>query len=516
MMNLTIKDIENQLNKIFGSLNSCYSTKVSFILFHLDLSMFNNKNYRFTFKFDSMLKLYLLKRLKRITLYPKLIKYLQENKKEALDIGFLQDENYNLILPKKRTFNHYINKKFNNSIKEILDHIYRKILSFNKKLDIKEIKKNKKKCKRDYRKELKEATKLVKKLVYPEVKIKINHNAKFNTGDLLDILVHVAQTHDFCNNGVKTFSELNPNLKVPHGDTIMYHFHKLKNTNEIKIMFERIFDVIFSFAKRNYNLLNRRQLDLAVDIHKVPYYGDKNDDYVVESKHERGTTHFYKFLTCAIVVSGRRFTIDAVPIHALDNLEDLLDQMIKRAKSKINIRFAYLDREFDKPKFINLLKRNKIKFIMPKIRNPIVKQWFDKSETCEARIIKDFEIGKGENKAVCNLILVNDEDGIKRAFITNFNIPVQLTHYLYFLYSKRWGIETSYRNLEHDFKARTTSKSFHIILFYFLFSVCLYNLWVLVNICVSLMIYGRLLEKPLITAKLFAVILYRVSCDDFT
>ena len=146
---------------------------------------------------------------------------------------------------------------------------------------------------------------------------------------------------------------------------------------------------------------------------------------------------------------------------------------------------------------------------MPKVRTPTTKQWFDKSEDCEARVINNFRI-----KAVTtNLIIVNDEKGIKRAFSTNLNIPYQLAHYLYNFYSARWGIETKYRQLEVDFKARTTFKNFQIRLFYFLFSTCLFNLWVLINICVSIKIYGRLVEKPLISSKLFAVVLLKAQLE---
>lgn len=200
-------------------------------------------------------------------------------------------------------------------------------------------------------------------------------------------------------------------------------------------------------------------------------------------------------------------------MHKLDAIEDLVDRLIKRAKEKINVDKVYLDRGFDKPKVINVLKANKIKFIMPKIKSMTVKAWFDKSEACKSRVIKDFEIGT-RDKAIVNLILVDDEEGIKRAFITNFHIPEQLTHYLFTWYGKRWGIETKYRQLDHDFKAKTTSKNYMLRLFYFLFSVCLYNLWVLVNICISLSLYGRIKEKPVLTAKLFAVILYRVTYED--
>ncbi|MBI2499680.1 transposase [Candidatus Woesearchaeota archaeon] len=236
--------------------------------------------------------------------------------------------------------------------------------------------------------------------------------------------------------------------------------------------FISIFDIIFNFAKQNYKLLNRRKVNIAYDIHKLPYYGDKNDPYIVEGKPERGTTHFYQFLTCSIVIAGQRFTIDAIPIHKFDNLSGLLDESLIRVKPKVKIDQAYFDRGFDRAKIINLIKSHRIKFIMPKIRKETIKAYLRKSEDCSARIINDFEIGKNE-KATVNLILVDDEEGIKRAFITNFDIPVQLTHYLYSWYGKRWGIETAYRQFDHDFKARTTSKNYHIRLFYFLFSVCL-------------------------------------------
>jgi len=197
----------------------------------------------------------------------------------------------------------------------------------------------------------------------------------------------------------------------------------------------------------------------------------------------------------------------------LDNIHDLVDKSLERVKQKVHIDKAYLDRGFDKLKIINVVKSHKVKFIMPKIRSDTVKAWMRKSEECKARVIEDFEIGK-KDVAVVNLILVDDKEGIKRAFITNFNIPEQLAHYLYTWYSKRWGIETGYRQFDYDFKAKTTTKNYHIRLFYFLFSVCLYNLWVLVNICVSLSLYGRLSAKPIITAKLFAVVLYKIAYED--
>ena len=99
----------------------------------------------------------------------------------------------------------------------------------------------------------------------------------------------------------------------------------------------------------------------------------------------------------------------------------------------------------------------------------------------------------------------------KTEMFTNMKVPVLLSHYFYLWYGKRWGIETGYRLKAQDFKPRTTSKNYTLRLFYFLFTVMLYNLWVLTNVIVGVKLYGRVPNKPLITAKRFAIILYKVQ-----
>ena len=72
-------------------------------------------------------------------------------------------------------------------------------------------------------------------------------------------------------------------------------------------------------------------------------------------------------------------------------------------------------------------------------------------------------------------------------------------------FRRRWGIETSYR-VEDDFKPKTTSTKPAVRLYYFLFSVCVYNIWVITNMILSIVI-GMIFDKPLITAKRLIVLL---------
>lgn len=349
---------------------------------------------------------------------------------------------------------------------------------------------------------------MIKKLVYPNIDLKLHHNAKFTKKDFLDVLVHVASNKDYANNGSDTFQVLNPDRESPSGDLMMHHFSKFESLEEIKEMFRKTFDTIFNFVRKEYNLLNQRKLDIAYDVHKIPYYGS-GIIYTFAGKNERGTSNFFQFLTCSIVEKGERFILDILPMSPFDDLSKLMDESLARVRKKIRINRVYCDRGFNRAKIFRVLKKHKVDFLMPMVRNPSVKSAFDKALYCKARIFKDFKIGDEK----VNLVLVDDESGIKRAFVCNFDIHPVIAYRLYGLYSRRWGIETSYRNLEHDFKPKTTTRNYHIRLFYFLFSCCLYNLWVLVNICVSIAIYGKIKEKPIITAKMFAILLYKIKDD---
>ena len=113
-----------------------------------------------------------------------------------------------------------------------------------------------------------------------------------------------------------------------------------------------------------------------------------------------------------------------------------------------------------------------------------------------------------------NMVIVNDEEGNKRAFATNEIFDendVNLAERLFILYGKRWGIETSYKVKKQSFLAKTTSKNYQIRIFYFLFSVLLYNLWLLADMLIWLSLFGKVEENHLITSKYFGTVLYTIN-----
>jgi len=61
-------------------------------------------------------------------------------------------------------------------------------------------------------------------------------------------------------------------------------------------------------------------------------------------------------------------------------------------------------------------------------------------------------------------------------FVTNMNVDGNKAMEYAGDFRSRWGIETSYR-VKGDFRPKMTSKNLAVRLFYFLFSVVMYNLW---------------------------------------
>ena len=152
---------------------------------------------------------------------------------------------------------------------------------------------------------------------------------------------------------------------------------------------------------------------------------------------------------------------------------------------------------FFQAKVIDVLKDHHVKFLMVAVKNEKVKRLLKENDP---GTIIDYTMGKSTTFK----LVITKKDGEKHAFATNINVGYKRRlALLYDLYGKRWGIETSYRVMDHDFKARTTSKKYVVRLFYFLFCVILYNLWVLVNILLCDVLLKFIPKKLLVTAKYF-------------
>jgi len=471
------------------------------------------------FSHTSMFKLLLFMRLKKIRFQAKMAKYLRSHEQDALNLGFYRNEKGELIIPDQRTISHFVNHIIDSDAIDILNSITQLIedtaIKFGIVFDVETIKIEKPKENNNTRTfenrksaKLMELCRFAKKIIYPQISMDMHHNAKYKKNLLLDILVYLSKERTFAHDGLKRL-ETERNKKSPDSDTLLYHLKKYENIEILQRMFEKAFDISWKIAKSS-QLFDKRNYDVAIDYTDWFYYG-KRAPMVVRKKPEKGTTKCYRFATINIVESENRFTLLALPVGIFDSKVDIVDKLISYAKTKIRINKIYADRGFFSADIINLFKKHNLTFLMPATQNKRIAKMV--KVLSAPSVIKDYEMTDG--RVTFNLAIIDDGKG-KKAFATNLNINENesgLANRLFNLYSKRWGIETSYR-MKTEMRAKTTSKNYIIRLFYFLFSTLLYNLWILIDSIISRSLLGRVIAKHLVTEKGFATMLFALVGDD--
>jgi len=117
-----------------------------------------------------------------------------------------------------------------------------------------------------------------------------------------------------------------------------------------------------------------------------------------------------------------------------------------------------------------------------------------------------------------------EEEGIKmEAWVTSFSVvarglepygigPRRKEHTAFSigqLYRKRWSIETAFRDIKQNFKAKPRSRCLGVRRFFFMLCLLLYNCWVLLNLIVADEADHRDDDEIIWRKKIFIIDLHR-------
>jgi putative transposase len=508
--------IELEIYKTFEKLKECKSLKISDFLKELNAEPFGEHKYRrIKFPYESLLKLVLFQKLKGIKFHTKLTKYLNRNPSEKFKLGFSKT-------PDRTSIGYFVNRILDNETKELVDFTVSKIEEISEKFGIllevktftpekptKQYKERNQYLQRNDK--TKEICRLFKKRFAPFINLNLKNNTLYKKNQFIDLLIHMGMTKDFAENGSKTYKELRGSSN-PDADTLLYHLKNYSNSKDLHRMFTTLFEIVWEMT-RKINLFDiRKHYDVAIDFTEWYFYGDRGAPMVVGKEPERGTSKCYKFATINIVEAGKRFTLLTLPVGPFDTKEQILRKLLSYVLERIKIRRVYVDRGFCDSYSIKVFNSFHLKYLMPATKISTVKDVM--AITPAPKIITDFEM----KDVTFNLVIIEEEleNGTKekRAFATNEEYnenDVNLAERLFDLYGRRWGIETSYRVKKHSYLPKTTSKNYLIRLFYFMFSVLLYNLWILADILIWLALFGVVKEDHLITSKYFGTVLYTID-----
>jgi putative transposase len=238
----------------------------------------------------------------------------------------------------------------------------------------------------------------------------------------------------------------------------------------------------------------KRPLTIAADLTLLAYYGKHSldDPQVYRSQAKRGTNSFFAYATVYLVLHGQRFTLAMAPVTRSESLKQVLQELLLLvSKMGLKIGLLLLDRGFYSVEVIRYLQQARRPFLMPMV--------------CHGRKA-DHPLGpsasnvfKAMKKSGWSTYTLQDEKKtkatvsvcVKRARYKNkhgkrkretwvyayWGITPKQVDWVRDTYRRRFGIETSYRQM-NQCRIRTTTKKFNVRFLYVAIGLLLRNLWV--------------------------------------
>lgn len=266
---------------------------------------------------------------------------------------------------------------------------------------------------------------------------------------------------------------------------ILGEFKKYKLI-EIENMF---FEMSISMLKFYLQQMNIRSLKLAIDITKVPYYGELDNPFISAEVPNgvHGATGSYQYLTISCVNTNCKLILANFLVCPGMKFSDLIPQIFEKIRKIKPIHITLFDRGFTDLELVYQLQTRKLKFVIFWRRSG---NWFqpiyDELEDGEMKYV---EVERKiylwpELKTVkfqCPFIFVKNYKYEKDKFSYNWlfctNTKFKDVGHCIASYKERWGIETIYRVIKQEFIIKTSSKHQSVRLFEMCFSMFFYNLW---------------------------------------
>ncbi|MFQ5620434.1 MAG: transposase [Candidatus Nanoarchaeia archaeon] len=256
-----------------------------------------------------------------------------------------------------------------------------------------------------------------------------------------------------------------------HADAIGWHLNKVKSLDFIASL-QEFFVLHLKDLKRRKSM---NFLTVAFDETYISYYGKRTDSVWIHGYKNKvkGATGSYKFMVVSIVLRNERYVLGLLPMATTDSTIDCVEEMLALIKKQFNVSLVLLDGGFASKELVRSMDEQQQKYIAlcPKWKN--VKKFLEKGIVgiCEIKKIRKHrrEIPVKVQYVIEYNLLEHDW-----VFLTNTDLRgMDLVR----AYKARWGIETTFRVMDH---ADIKSKSTNIVTrtFFFLISTLLYNMWI--------------------------------------
>jgi hypothetical protein len=448
--------------------------------------------------------------------FTELHRRLEKNPKDAEALGFQE-------LPARTTFGRTWRDRFDDDLRHKIEFNARKIrelaheqgcsiglqaLEPEKKTDTSQRTRD-----RFINRKAKEVTEEMQRLVFPAFEFDRAENVHYESDAFCELQSHLGLSSSAAESGTDLFADDTVREDSPDADTHLHNVKRLDPDMVQKMVDEGIGRMV---KEAKHHLQFNRPVNVAIDMTYVAYYGERDElEMVMGAPGTKSYDWCYKFATLTVVGENVKFTLAVRPVQKGDLVGEIVRDLLKDAREHVTIAMVYADSEFCSVDSIRALEDAGVRFVIPSPKNKRVKREIGRMKQ-DIEVREDYAIygpvsgGATNKRAAASLVLLpSSKDKEKTvAFMTNKDVKTsteterKYTKSVIDRYSRRWGIENSYKTIK-DFLAWTTSKDYTVRLFYFGFAVLLYNMWLLVDLLVQLSLDIEHRYKPRVTAKRF-------------
>jgi hypothetical protein len=238
--------------------------------------------------------------------------------------------------------------------------------------------------------------------------------------------------------------------------------------------------------------LTRRQRVVAIDLTLIPYHGEPMADpsELFHSKPRGGTSKFHAYATAYVCEKGYRYTLAVRRVTGGTVMKDLVQELVREVRRLgLKIKVLLLDRGFYSVAVMRYLRRTKCPFVMPAVirgRKPPAGQqpqgmralrkkrfgWYRATVTGKPDSI-DVDVCVAARRYMHRK---SGQTRYQKLLYVAWGYqasPLEIRE----LYRRRFGIETSYRQMNQA-RIRTCTRSPLERLVYFTIALILRNVWV--------------------------------------
>jgi len=303
--------------------------------------------------------------------------------------------------------------------------------------------------------------------------VTLAENADIDVEDIYEVLV--GATAD----GTSISTLCDRSEDSPSSTDVLYHLRTKYDLDTVKSVGNALL--------REYTLdVLPEQVEIVVDLHLRPYYGDEDEtDGLYYSEAKDGTTAFHAYATLYARVRNKRYTLAVRRLTDGDTASSVLAEFLGLVKDfDFDVKALYVDSEFYDGKCLTLMQAHNLAYVVPiikwgnEIQQELSEGW---SREIEHDLTTEFD---GHEWTVEFPVMIDctykqgryDEHGVARhgyaADAPFIDTPRQARRH----YSKRFGIEATYRLSESSLISTTATDQARRLLFVVI-SLLAQNVW---------------------------------------